>query len=437
MTVLLSVAALTLDGGMLMAEQQHAQATADAAALAAAVEGYNSGSNASTAATDLASANGYTNDGTTSTVTVKLPGDTPQQSSSAIIDSSGKLNTGYYEVTVEYNQPRFFSGLLGSSTIPLKARSVGRTLKASILTLNTSSGAGSGLTLASSSGTPTVKVPRAIVVDSTHSTAALNTASGSTLKSLSGPGAIAVVGGASTSGATVSPSPVTGSSYSTTDPLSSLAVPSFTAYASTPAPSPIPTGAAGSWSQVGSTVNLTINSGTYTIYPGSYSFIKITGGTVTMSSGTYYLAPPNSTTKPLQMTGGTLTGSNVLIYNGELNGSTGSPTLVGQIQITGGSVSLTPPTSGTWKGISIFQDRNNTGATMTLAGANGISISGAIYAAKAQVSITSASGANNNVPGAAFVVNQLSVTGSGTMTLPEPPIVIPVFSGTRSASLVE
>jgi Flp pilus assembly protein TadG len=430
MTVLLCVAALTVDGGLLMAEQQRAQAGADAAALAAAAEDYNAGSGATTAATNVASANGYANDGTVSVVTVKLPGSTPLQSSSAITDSNGKLNTGYHEVTVQYNQPRFFSGLLGSSTIPLKARAVGRALKASILTLNTASGVGSGLTLATSSGVPTIQAPRAIVVNSTHTTTALNAASGSTLKSLSGPGAIAVVGGTSTSSATVSPSPVTGSSYTTTDPLSSLTLPSYPGnWALTTAP-------AGSGTATWSNGNLTVSSGTWTIYPGTYTTIKITGGTVTMTSGTYYLSPPNSTVKSLQMTAGTLTGSGVLIYNGELNGSTGSPTLVAPIQITGGTVSLTPPTSGTWKGISIFQDRNAT-AQMTIGGANGIGITGAIYAAKAQVSVTVASGANNNVPGAAFIVNQLSIAGPGTMTLPEPPIVIPVFGGARSASLVE
>ena len=38
LTVLLGVAALAVDGGILMAERRHAQAAADAAALAAAVD---------------------------------------------------------------------------------------------------------------------------------------------------------------------------------------------------------------------------------------------------------------------------------------------------------------------------------------------------------------------------------------------------------------
>ena len=116
---------------------------------------------------------------------------------------------------------------------------------------------------------------------------------------------------------------------------------------------------------------------------------------------------------------GTLTGNGVLIYNGQLNGSTTNPTLVGRIQIAStAQVTLTPPTSGTWQGISIFQDRNNVGATMTLAGGSGTNISGLVYAAKAPVQ---AAGGSNVVPGSAFIVGSL-VTGGGTLSLPVPSV---------------
>src|SRR5262245_29600192 len=82
LTGLLGVLAIAFDGGNLMAERRHAQATADAAAMAAASVLYehypkNNGKDpddtAKKAALDIAKANGYTNDGTNSVVTVNLP----------------------------------------------------------------------------------------------------------------------------------------------------------------------------------------------------------------------------------------------------------------------------------------------------------------------------------------------------------------------------
>src|SRR5712692_2188230 len=67
MTVLLGISAIALDGGILLAERRHAQATADAAALAAAAELFkNSSGTASQSAASVAKANGYANDGTNS-----------------------------------------------------------------------------------------------------------------------------------------------------------------------------------------------------------------------------------------------------------------------------------------------------------------------------------------------------------------------------------
>ncbi len=121
LTALMTMLALVMDGGLLLAERRHAQATADAAALAAASSIYvNNGSTtgASASALGIASANGYTNDGTTSTVTVNIPpkaGDFINQA-------------GYAEVIVTWNQQRGFSGIFGSGVIPVSARAVARGL---------------------------------------------------------------------------------------------------------------------------------------------------------------------------------------------------------------------------------------------------------------------------------------------------------------------
>src|SRR5439155_15692932 len=78
--VLLAFVAISVDGGGLLEERRQAQATADAAALAAAEDlflnypknkGLDTGGNAVTKALAIAAANGFSNDGTKSIVTVR------------------------------------------------------------------------------------------------------------------------------------------------------------------------------------------------------------------------------------------------------------------------------------------------------------------------------------------------------------------------------
>jgi Flp pilus assembly protein TadG len=127
--VLLGVLAFALDGGMLLSERRRAQAVADAAALAAAIslyqnygtdQGLDPNGTAQQSALAYAAANGYSNDGTQSTVTVNIP---PQAG-----DHAGKAC--YAEVIVQFNQPRYFSAVFGSGTIPVGARSVASGLSA-------------------------------------------------------------------------------------------------------------------------------------------------------------------------------------------------------------------------------------------------------------------------------------------------------------------
>ena len=85
LTVLLGFVALSADAGLLLSERRHGQATADAAALAAASDlyakyltnkGVDTGGTAKAAALSVASANGYTNNTTTSVVSVRTSGQT-------------------------------------------------------------------------------------------------------------------------------------------------------------------------------------------------------------------------------------------------------------------------------------------------------------------------------------------------------------------------
>ena len=123
LSVLMAMLAVVADGGLLLVERRHAQATADAAALAAASDLYVTGPGtdptAPPAPVPWASPRPTaTPDGTTSTVTVNIP--------PASGDPFRHTLTGYAEVIVTWNQQRFFSGIFGSGTIPVSARAVAR-----------------------------------------------------------------------------------------------------------------------------------------------------------------------------------------------------------------------------------------------------------------------------------------------------------------------
>ena len=119
----LGVAALALDGGLLLHNHRNVQSAADAAALAAANDlfaNYNANQgtdplgNAKASALSNAKANGFNNDGVTNTVTVNIP---PQS-------GSFKGKAGYAEVLIQFNQKRGFSSVFGSGDLPVKARAV-------------------------------------------------------------------------------------------------------------------------------------------------------------------------------------------------------------------------------------------------------------------------------------------------------------------------
>ena len=96
-------------------------------------------------------------------------------------------------------------------------------------------------------------------------------------------------------------------------------------------------------------------------------------------------------------------------------------------------VNLTPMSSGTWQGISIFQDRSATTAMTLESGAN-TNIAGMIYAPASAVTI---SGGSNIIPGTSFITSTLTIAGGGSFTIPQPTVQVPVTSGLGRAGLVE
>lgn len=162
-----------------------------------------------------------------------------------------------------------------------------------------------------------------------------------------------------------------------TDPLASLPVPSVT-------------------NNQGSVPK----KGGVTLQPGYYpNGISLTGGTVTLSPGIYNLGGAG-----LDITAnGSLVGNGVMLYLSDGAG----------ISLTGnGSVTLTPPTSGTYQGVTIFQDRaDSTGDT--LHGNGNINIDGAIYLPDAAVGLTG----NGDTIGSQIIANTASFTGNGTLNI--------------------
>jgi hypothetical protein len=376
------VAALVIDGGMMMEARRRVQAAADSAALAAAADlytnygtnaGLDTGGTAKASAVATAKANGFSS--SNATVTVNIP---PTSGS-----SSGKA--GYAEVIVVYNMTRGFSAILGSGTLPIQSRAVARGLWTSF---------GNGIILLaptgqslSDSGNGSVTVNGAnIVVDSSSSQAA--SASGNASLTATD---FVITGspGDVTSGHGMFVGGIDSGATPTVDPMN---------YLTAPNPSSLTVQSTSQYS-VSSNKTATINPG---VYVGGISVTS--GASLVMNPGIYYMSGGGFSTSG----NGTITGAGVMIYNAPNSTSD-------VVSITGnGAVNISPPTSGVYSGISIFQDRTSA-APMALSGNGSMNISGTIYAAASTMSM-SGNGSYNSA-GSQFLGYKLVVSGNGNLTV--------------------
>jgi hypothetical protein len=391
----MGVVAIALDGGLLVDNRRQVQAAADAAALAAAGDlyanwssnqGLDTSGTGSASALSNAAANGYANDGTSSVVTVTFSPGKYQAGPNA-----GKaIPAGYAEVIIKYNQPRGFSRLFGSGDLPVVARAVARGCrKAStigVLLLNPT--AQGSLTITGSAG---MKVDGGVIVDSNHTKAAVSSGSaGLTSYTMD------ITGNYSSSS----------TSYFSASPLRTgvAATPDFLADVPVPDPSKI--------NDQGNPGTMTVRSNSIysatsgeVLQPGRYvGGIKISSQpNVKFAPGIYYLEGGG-----LTMSGGSssFTANGVMFYNAPgANGTTGKITVSG-----GGTVVQSPITTGTYYGMSIFQDRSST-QPITLSGGSGWNFTGTVYAAKAQLVVSGGSGATM---GSQFVADTMTLSGSST-----------------------
>lgn len=350
LAAIIGVVAIGLDGGRLLSERQHVQASADASALAAANSLFkgNSAGAATNAAIQMAASNGIANDGTNSVVTVNIP---PLQG-----DFAGKA--GYTEVIVSNRLNAAFSLIFGYNGLTVTARAVARGVMTGevkgVYALQ-SSGA-DGVHVHDKGSINVVNAP--VYVNSTDKSA-LHVDNGGTITST----AFNVVGGAN------APKGLNG-------PLNTGIPPVQDPLAAVPPPDPT-----GVPVQSGNTLTV---STTLTISPGIYvGGINVkAGGNLTMQPGVYIIQGGGFVVGG----GGIVNGTGVMIYNGG-KPPTGTANSININPGAKGSVTLRPPTSGVYAGISFFQDRKSN-ATVQITASNNIMITGAIYAPVAPMTLT-------------------------------------------------
>jgi hypothetical protein len=396
---ILGFTALALDGALLHHDRRAAQAAADSAALAAASNMFlnyrtnggkdpaGAGNNEALAA---AAANGFNNDGVNNKVTVNIPP----------LTGNFVGQAGYVEVLVEQFEQRAFSAYWGSDRITVRARAVARgtwlPANLGILVLDPAS-SGS----LSSNGGSNVTTNAKVIVDSNSASATVVTGGGI----LAAPEFdITGVPGWSTSGGGAINGTVLSGQVPTPDPL---------AYLPEPDPSTMTV-------QAKKTVKLT-NQGSLSLQPGVYQGgINVTGGSLTLAPGIYYMDGGG-----FGFSGtGSLNAPGVMIVNAPQSNSD-------TISITGtGTINLSPPTSGLYQGISLWQTRTSTN-TITVSGGGAGSVTGTFYA---QHGTLKTSGGGGSSVGSQYISWNVTLSGNGNFQiLWSPNAVAPV----KSLQLVE
>ena len=339
----LGFAALALDGGNLYTEQRRAQAAADNAVLAAAFNQMKSGKTVTTSvlsgvALGHAALNGYTNDGTTNTVTFHRPP----------IHGPYTGNSRYMEVVITQKVTTALAHIVyRQSPIPLTVFAVAHGRPAvpgmegfAIAAMKPGCGGSSTISLSGDGGGSSggTYLYGGGAFANSNCSDALDLNGGNALYAQTGY-PISIVGGmAGTSTCTspgvpsncnVYPAPTTGVAEQEQDPLADFAdvvAPKCSTYTARTLASQV-----------------TSNSGTHTIQPGTYTSLNpgsSFGGTIVYAPGIYCLT--GETTGDYLSTGnGTVEGEGVLIFL--VNGGT-------RIDVSGNGsrgITLSAPTVAT------------------------------------------------------------------------------------------
>ncbi len=232
-------------------------------------------------------------------------------------------------------------------------------------------------------GNTTVSIPLGgIQVNSSSGTATTVSGSAGTINATE----LRINGGISISGSPTLPAKVLTNTSPVPDPLAAL---------------PAPT----KGSNLGA-ISQTKNGQTANYGPGYYAGgITLTKGTLNLSPGVYVVGPPG-----LQVSGGTLNATGVMFYV-----TTGTaPNTWGKVDLDG-TVNITPPTTGTYKDVSIFVDRATPYTQlMTLIGNPNTAIRGTLYAPSIPLTLR---GTTNLVVGNQVIAGTVDVRGTATFTI--------------------
>jgi hypothetical protein len=372
LVVLLGLAGLATDFGLLWTEKRQIQTAADAAAVAGALAVV-SGGNATTAAKTDSSVNGFTDGSNSVTVTVN----NPPASGSYAGDSTA------VEAIVTKPEPTYFLRVLGYSSVAIEGRAVAHTGAHDCIyvmdpSANNALVVSGGTSLTSSCG---------ILVNSS-STSGLVASGGACVSAT----AIGVNASSESQAACVSPA-VTFNVPRAPDPLAYLTAPALGSC----------TASTTSGHGYTATDGATISQGTYC------GGITVPGGaTLNLNPRLYILDGGGLTVSGTS----NIIGSGVTFYN---TGTNSGSTQYKPITVSGGSTtSLTAPTSGSYAGILFFEDRglstNNNNQKNAISGQSGAQFTGALYFLNSELDFTGGSKAAYTV----IVADILNLTGGTT-----------------------
>lgn len=246
---------------------------------------------------------------------------------------------------------------------------------------------GSAATGITMTGSTTLDLNCGLMTNSVSATAAVSAGGSSTIKA----SPIAAVGN-------VPPSP---GRYIEPVSLFPYAVPAQDPYAALPDP----------LSTIGNGSALSVSpNGTKNIGPGTYKSVDIKG-TLNMSPGVYYINGGSFSANSQA----TIIGTGVVIILTSSTAAT-SPSSIATMDINGGAnIQLTAPTTGTYAGILMYQDRRALDSGTNKVNGNSSSIlQGAIYFPKQAMEFTGNTGMQTNC--LQLVAKRLTFTGNSSIS---------------------
>jgi hypothetical protein len=300
------------------------------------------------------------------------------------------VTVGYWvTVIVAENIPQLFSAVLGNPLGTVSARATaaasGTTANSCVYALDPAMKAAF-----SASGGATVNASCGIFVNSNNA-GALEATGGATVNT----SAAKVVGGYKiTGGARVSPTPRSGATAAV-DPFAALAAPTY--------------------SGCNYTGKSTGGGATVTLSPGVYcNGLSLQGGsTVTLQPGVYIIDGGGFSTGG----GAVVNGTGVTIFNTARSYSYQPFTIGG-----GSKVTLTAPTTGTYRGVLFYNDRTiNSGNSNSFQGGADLQLTGSLYFPSTPVSyaggsattVTAIIAKSVNFSGGAYLAQDLTGTKTG------------------------